>query len=103
MLKKWQKKEQKDAKDFEARRTPRSGGIWFAKGDSNNEEFLIENKTSKHNSFSIKQSVWRKLEREALTSGKLPLLSIEFGDQQTELVIMSRDDFISMLYEALDK
>lgn len=95
-MKKWQKKEKKDAKDFGAKVTPRSGGLWFAKGDSKSEIYLIENKTSKHNRFSITKQVWQKIEKEALLSQRLPMLSIQFSDEDIELVVMDKNDFIKV-------
>ena len=97
MKKKWQKKEIADSKLFGSRRMPRSGGLWFAKGDSRSETYLIENKTTKHQSYSISTSLWEKLEGEALLSQRIPLLSIQFGDEDTELVIIDKDDFINLL------
>jgi hypothetical protein len=93
-MKDWRKKEKKDAKDFEARRMPRSGGLWFAKGDSRSGQFLIETKTSKHKSFSITERIWGKLAREALLSQRIPILSIELGGG-IELVVLDKNDFIS--------
>lgn len=96
--KQWEKKENKDAKLFGSRKTPRSGGLWFAKGDSKNETFLIENKTKETgNNFTIQGKVWDKINREALLSSRIPLLSIEFGQKKTELIIMDKNDFISLI------
>lgn len=95
-MKNWQKKEKRDSISFESRRTPRSGGFWFSKGDSKNDRYLIENKTSAKNSFIIKDKVWKKIEREALLSHRIPLLSLEFGDDKLELVIINKDDFLCL-------
>ena len=94
--KNWQKEEKIDAKDFGARQMPMSGGLWFAKGDSKNEIFLIDRKTSKHKRFSITQAMWEKIEREALLSKRTPLLSIKFGDG-VQLVVLDKNDFISLM------
>lgn len=94
--KKWQKKEKKDAKDFETRQMPRSGGLWFAKGDSRNEKFLIETKITIHKGFTIVEKFWKKLEREGLLSRRIPILSIEFG-HKIELVILDKNDFITLM------
>ena len=66
-----------------------------SKGDSQNERFLIENKTTKYKRFSITEKLWKKLEREAILSQRIPLLSIEFGED-VELIIMDKNDFISL-------
>jgi hypothetical protein len=96
MKKQWQNKERKDAVAFEARRTPRSGGLWFAKGDSKSDKYLIENKTSKYECFRITTNLWKKISREALLNQRVPVVSIEFGKDKMELVILSKDDFLSL-------
>jgi len=98
-MKIWQKKERKDAELLGAKQTPRSGGLWFAKGDSKSSKYLIENKTSKHDSFTIPRKMWEKLEKEALLSRRIPLLSIQFGEKDTELIILSKNDFIELLFK----
>ena len=95
--KQWKDKEKKDQKIFDSKPTPRSGGLWFAKADSKSDKFLIENKTSGNERFSITGKIWEKIEREALLSSRLPLLSIEFGKKKHELVVLSKDDFIELL------
>lgn len=96
MKKQWEKKEKRDAGDFGGKRTPRSGGMWFAKGDSKSDKYLIENKTTAKESFSIKAHIWQKIEKEALLSHRAPMLSIEFGKDKIELIIMNKDDFLTL-------
>lgn len=97
MSKQWEDKEKKDAKALGAKRTPRSGGLWFAKGDSKSERFLIENKTTAKNSYSINNKIWEKIKKEALLEGRVPLLSVEFGDKKHEVIVIDKNDFIEML------
>lgn len=97
MAKPWQNKERKDAKLFGNKPTPGSGSKWFAKGDSKGEKFLIENKTTDKNNFTIKGQVWEKIEKEALLERRVPILSVQFGDRNVELVILSKNDFIELL------
>ena len=92
----WQKKEDRDSKVFGSKKTPRSGGMWFAKGDSKSDKYLIENKTTTHESFAISIKLWEKIEREALLSRRIPLLSIELGDGKQELIVMSMEDFCGL-------
>lgn len=103
MRTKGQIKEQKDAKSFNAKGTPRSGGLWFAKGDSKNETFLIDSKKTDHERYSITADVWEKINREALLTNKLPLLSIEFGKKKIELVILDKNDFINLMDSKVKK
>ena len=93
----WQKKEQRDAKAFGANLTPRSGGLWFAKGDSKSDKFLIDSKDSKHNRFSITDKMWQKVEKEALLNNRVPILSVKFGDKNIELVALDLNDFIEII------
>ena len=97
MVKKdWQKKERTDAHDFDARQTPRSGGLWFAKGDSRSKRFLIESKTTIHKGFAVTEKLWKKVEKEGLLSRRIPLLSIKFKDG-IELIVLDKNDFISLV------
>ena len=96
MPKNWQKKEIKDAKLFGGRRTPRSGGLWFAKGDSKSDNYLIENKTTDKESFSVSVKLWEKINREALLSKRIPMISIEMGKGKLELIVLSMEDFCSI-------
>ncbi len=99
MKKQWEKKEIKDAKKYGGRRTPRSGGIWFIPGDVTTKDFLIENKTSKHERFGITAIIWKKIRNEALKNGRMPCLSIQFGEEQLELVILDKADFDTFFVE----
>jgi len=99
MKKKWQDKEHNDAKEFGGRVTPRSGGAWSFPGDVKTEEFLIDSKTTEKKSYSITADVWRKLYSQALTSQRLPLLSIQLLNDDIEVVVLDKNDFISILEE----
>ena len=95
-MKSWQKKEKRNSTDFGARRTPRSGGLWFCKGDSRNGKFLVESKATIHKGFTVTERLWAKLEREGLMSGRTPILSVGLGNG-TELVILDKNDFIGLV------
>lgn len=103
MAKQWQTKERKDQKLFGARPTPRSGGLWFAKGDGKSSKFLIENKTSEKERFSITSKIWEKIEIEAIREARMPLLSIEFGVKKHEIVVLDKNDFIALLAQLENK
>lgn len=95
--KKWSDKEKKDAKLFGGKPTPRSGGLWFAKGDSKSEYFLIENKTTDKENFTIQGKVWEKIFNEAIINSRTPMLSIMFGEKKNELIVLDKNDFISLI------
>jgi len=44
----------------------------------------------------VSVKLWEKIEREALLSRRIPLLSIELGDGKRELIVMSMEDFCSL-------
>ena len=96
-MKAWQKKETKDAEQFGGRRTPKSGGFWSFAGDVVTKDFLIDSKTTDKKSFSITANMWTKLFNEAIKARKLPILSILLINNETELVVLDKNDFISLL------
>ncbi len=96
MRKNWEKKEMKDAELFNGKRTPRSGGLWSAKGDVKSDKYLIESKQTMKKSFSVSVDLWKKIEREALLNNRIPLLSLEIGKDKQELIVISRDDFLTL-------
>jgi len=91
----WQRKEKSDEKDFGGRRTSGSGKSWYGKGDIKTDTFLIEDKQTDKNSYRIETKTWRKISNEALLSQRLPLLSLKI--QETELIIISKSDFLSLI------
>src|SRR3989304_3800006 len=97
MSKQWQDKEERDSKSFGARRTPRSGGLWFAKGDSKSSIFFIESKSTKKKSYSITEKVWERLLYQSVMEGRIPTLSIEFGTKQRDIVVLDKGDFITLM------
>jgi len=60
------------------RLTPGSGAIAGAKGDVKVEEFLVENKSSMSDSFSVKKAHLHKVYQEALETAKYPALAFQF-------------------------
>ena len=58
--------------------TPGSGAIEGAKGDVRVGNFLVENKTSTNDSFSVKKDHLYKIYQEALEVSKVPALAFQF-------------------------
>ena len=104
-MKKWQKKETKDADIFQGKRTPRSGGFWSFPGDVKSDEFLIDSKDTDKKSYSVNKKIWDKINHEALKSGKIPILSISIinDGKSVDLVILDRNDFVELLSKRGDK
>lgn len=72
------KAESNAAKRIGADLRPGSGAMDGAKGDYQIGEFLIENKTSMHASFSVRQEHFRKIYQEALERAMHPALAFQF-------------------------
>lgn len=102
--KKSQKQEKRTAKDFGGKTQIGSGCIWTMKADVrtgtgrgegfNESDFLIENKFTDKNFYSLKRDIWEKIEREALRDNmRIPLMQIDIQD--LELIVMDKNTFIS--------
>lgn len=76
--------EDRIAKAVGGRRVPGSGSSMFAKGDVNEDSFLIECKLTEAGSLRVKQSWLEKITSEAEAQGKMPALAIEIqgGDRR---------------------
>jgi len=96
-MKDWQKKETKDAKDFGGRKTPKSGGAWSFPGDVTTDKFLIDSKLTERKSFTITCKIWKKIYNEALKSRKLPCLSISLINEDIEIVVLDKNDFLELI------
>lgn len=96
MQPKWRKKENSDAQVFGGKRVSGSGNKPFKPGDVKTSLFLIEAKTTDKKSFSIPQKMWEKIYNAALMSQRIPILSIKFNSSGTELVVLSKYDFLNL-------
>lgn len=70
--------EKKLAKIIGARLTPASGALAESKGDMKTAEFLIEAKSTIHNSITLDRDFFLKISHEAKFTGKTPALTISF-------------------------
>jgi len=95
-VKLWQKKEKADEKDFNGKRTSGSGSKWHSKGDVKTNVYLIEDKTTDKGTYAIGVKLWRKIYTEAILSQRIPLFSIKFNKDGTELIVISKSDFLSV-------
>jgi hypothetical protein len=79
--------EKKLAKSIGADLTPASGALGSAKGDMKKGEFLIESKSTIHESLKLEQDFLRKIAHEAKYTGKTPALTISFvtGDGSSKV------------------
>jgi len=85
------KRENKIAADVGGKRHSLSGGLWWKKGDASDEHFLIEDKFTERDYYSITQKVLNKIEKEAMSVSKLPVLRVGFlKDRKSEDYVVLR-------------
>jgi hypothetical protein len=72
------KRENDIADDTGGKRHARSGGLWWKKGDASTVDFLFEDKFTGKEYYSVTALVLQKIEKEAMTIGKLPIFRIGF-------------------------
>jgi len=98
-----QKAEKKAANRLGGQARAGSGAIEGYKGDITLHDYLVENKTTIHKSFSIKLEWLDKISREARTEGRIPALAVQFVDdegnsvQHGRWVMVPEDDFTEWL------
>lgn len=97
MPKKWQLKEDNDAKSFNGRKNRGSGNKWWNPGDVRSEKFLIESKQTEKKSYSLTKSKLNKIYEEALFTYKTPLMSIRIQDM--DIIVMFKEDFDKLLQQ----
>jgi len=78
----WKTQEQRLAKKLKGRVTPGSGStpVLKFKGDVVNELYVVEAKSTKDKSYSLKLEDLRKVVRYAFQQNKLPAFQIQFED-----------------------
>ena len=87
-------RENKIADDIGGQRHSFSGAMWWKKGDASDDDFLIEDKFTEDNHYSATLKVLLKIEKEALSIGKLPVLRVGFlkdGKSKDYVVLRAKD------------
>lgn len=96
------KQEKRTALEFRGRTTPASGALSGAKGDvrtgtregsqTNCEDFLIENKYTDKDFYTLKLTTWQKIDGEALRDNmRVPLMQVDI--QQNQYVVLANNDY----------
>ena len=88
------KHENRIAKRIGGKRTAASGAFWSRKGDVRSEDLLIEHKYTGKKQTTIKSDVLKKIMREAILDGRVPVLGIHLDGEN--YVILTENDFIEM-------
>lgn len=103
--------EKRTAKNFKGKTQIASGALYFAKSDVrtggdrtsgfNETDFLIENKFTDKDFYSLQKSIWEKVEREALNENfRTPLMQIDIGERNPlRLVVIGYNDYIGFRLE----
>ena len=82
-----QKRERSAAKELGGRSVIGSGSLWFDKGDIKTDKFLIEDKFTDSDSYTIKLSVLDIVEKQAFKVHKVPILRFGFEKYQANYVM----------------
>lgn len=81
-------REKKAGKDIGGREHIASGSLWFRKGDASNEDFLIEDKFTSKNYYSVSFKVLYKLESQSLKVRKVPILRFGFFPDEKNYAVV---------------
>lgn len=88
------KHENRIAKKIGGKRTAASGAYWSRKGDVRSDDLLIEHKYTGKKQTTIKSDVLKKIMREAILDGRIPVLGIHLDGE--DYVVLTEHDFIEM-------
>lgn len=88
------KQEKRLAKEFKGRVTTNSGST-FSENDVVSPHFEIEAKTTESKQYILKIEDIKKMERKA-DKNKIPLFIVEFSQFNRELVIIDKQDFLTL-------
>ena len=86
------KHEKRLAKAIGGSRNAASGAFWSRKGDVRSDDLLIEHKWTGKKSFSLKSDVLKKIVREAILDGRVPVLGVHLDGEN--YVILLEDDYL---------
>ena len=88
------KHEKRLAKKIGGSTNAASGAFWSRKGDVRSDDLLIEHKYTGKKQTTIKSEVLKKIMREAILDGRIPVLGIHLDGE--DYVILTEHDFIEM-------
>ena len=88
------KHEDRLAKEIGGSRTAASGAFWSRKGDVRSADLLIEHKFTGKKQTTLKSDVLRKITREAILDGRMPVLGVHLDGE--DYVVLLENDFLEM-------
>ena len=86
--------EKRIAKKIGGSVTAASGAFWSRKGDARSDDLLVEHKWTGKKTFTIKSDVLKKITREAILDGRVPVLGIHLDGEN--YVILLEDDYLEL-------
>ena len=89
-----QKHEKRLAQKVGGKRNAASGAFWSRKGDVRSDDLLIEHKWTGKKQATIKSDVLKKITREAILEGRVPVLGIHLDGE--DYVILLEDDYLEL-------
>ena len=89
-----QKHEKRLAKKIGGKVMAASGAFWSHKGDVRSSDLLIEHKFTGKKQTTLKSDVLRKITREAILDGRIPILGIHLDGEN--YVILGEEDFFEL-------
>lgn len=89
-----QKHEKRIAKKVGGSTNAASGAFWSRKGDVRSSDLLIEHKWTGKKQTTVKSDVLKKIVREAILDGRMPVLGIHLDGE--DYVILLEDDFLEL-------
>jgi hypothetical protein len=89
-----QKHEKRLAKKVGGSTNAGSGAFWSRKGDVRSSDLLIEHKWTGKKQATVKSDVLKKIVREAILDGRMPVLGIHLDGE--DYVILLEDDFLEL-------
>lgn len=81
------------SKQIGGKATPGSGCFWNKRGDGQSEEFLLEDKFTNKEAYSLKLSILKKLESQAKKIGKIPVLRFGFETTKCNYAVIRLLDY----------
>lgn len=95
------KSEKAAAEKFGGRVQLASGALRIAKGDVVTGRFLIEDKVTEKPSFSVSETIWKKIRQQAFKHNKQPLIRITVEGNKT-FCILEEDELLYLLSNQKD-
>lgn len=91
------RQEDRTARTYNGSRNVMSGAGWMRKADVRSMQFMIENKFTDAQSYSLKLVELRDLAKKARLAGRVPLFQVDVDGHR--YVIIPEEDFLDLLSE----